>query len=359
MKPLSLNIFTFCCLLTASSMPLQATASPSGGMLNPPGRPAPATTLAELGRDPAEFPGYVVQLRQRARAAGIAPDAIERGFSGIHFVDHAVKQDRNQPEKKLLLDGYLARVMSPASVQNAREALQRYQNQLLPVANRFGVPAPYLVALWSMESRLGAIQGREEVVSALATLAFEGRREAFFTDELIAALKIIDRQQMSASELKGSWAGAMGQNQFMPSSLLRYGADGDGDGKIDIWNNVDDVFASSANYLAQQGWDAAQGWGQQVTLPAGFERQRAGLADGQAQTPAEWQREGVTLSRPADHQAARAWIILPDDGEERAFMVYDNFRAIMHWNRSYYFALSIGLLADAIQQPAPEMTGAN
>ncbi|OON40483.1 lytic murein transglycosylase [Izhakiella australiensis] len=333
-------------LLNSADAPAKKPLSNSS-----PAQPS-ASTLAETGRDPAEFPAYVEQLKQQARQAGIDEQTITNGFIGVHFVDHAVTSDRNQPEKKFTLDDYLARIMTPERIEQGRENLGKYHQQLQQVAARYGVSPAYVVALWAMESRYGAIQGKEEVVSALATLAFEGRRERFFTDELLAALKIIQRQQISAAELKGSWAGAMGQSQFMPSSFLRYGADGDGDGKIDIWNNVDDVFASTANYLASQGWQAGERWGQQVSLPDSFDRQKAGTREGQGRTIAQWQAAGVTLSAPAPSPQQRAWIILPDDAQNRAFMVFDNFRTIMRWNRSYYFALSVGMMADVLAKPA-------
>ncbi|MDU4094913.1 MAG: lytic murein transglycosylase [Pantoea sp.] len=326
----------------------QKTAK-SGGFLTP---PAGNTTLAQQGRDPAEFPAYVEQLKTQARQQGINQQTLESAFANVHFVDRVIKSDRNQPEQKVTLDDYLARVITPKKVAQGRSNFQQYQQQLATVSQQYGVPAQYIVALWGMESNFGQLQGREDIISALATLAFEGRREAFFTKELIAALKMIQQGHISAPEMKGSWAGAMGQNQFMPSSYLNYGTDGDGDGKIDIWRNQQDVFASTANYLAKEGWKSGEGWGREVILPVDFEPQQAGLKTAQAKTVGEWEKLGVRLSSsdalPDTHQ--RAWIILPDDVGGRAFMVYDNFRTIMRWNRSYYFAISIGTMADAVAQ---------
>ncbi|WP_455820431.1 lytic murein transglycosylase [Pseudomonas cerasi] len=307
------------------------------------------TTLAKQGRDPAQFPAYVDQLKAEARQQGYDDATIETAFAGVHFVDRVIKSDRGQLENKVTLNDYLARVITTEKIAQAREYRQQYQNQLQPIADASGIQTQYIVALWALESHFGRIQGKEEVVSALATLAFEGRREAFFTKELMAALRIIQRQQMTAAELKGSWAGAMGQSQFMPSSFLNYGKDGDGDGKIDIWNNLDDVFASTANYLQREGWRAGQEWGVEVTLPADFDAQLAGLKTAQAKTPAQWQQSGVSLLHAKQNiSSQRAWIITPEDGDGRSFMVYDNFRTLMHWNRSYYFAISIGMMADAI-----------
>lgn len=344
MKPLALK-FLVCSVMVAVSPFSQAS------FLNPPGSTASSgTTLAEQGRDPAQFPAYVLQLKEQARQQGFDQATIDTAFDGIHFVDRVIKSDRGQLENKVTLDDYLARVLTPEKIAQGREYRQQYQNALQPIASASGVQSQYIVALWALESHFGKIQGKEEVVSALATLAFEGRREAFFTKELMAAVRIIQRQQITAADLKGSWAGAMGQSQFMPSSFLNYGKDGDGDGKIDIWNNLDDVFASIANYLQREGWRAGQGWGTEVTLPAGFDAQQTGLKTGQAKTPGQWQQMGIQVIDPAKNRmpGERAWIITPQDGGGRSFMVYDNFRTLMHWNRSYYFAISIGMMADAI-----------
>ncbi len=362
MKPPAFSVLMFSLLLAGCASnnraaPVSApqngvTATPalsSGHFLNPADS---HRTLAQTGRDEAEFPAYVGQLKMQARAQGITEETLDSAFAHVHFVDHVIKSDRNQPEKKTTLDDYLRRVLPDWKIKQAQDRYQRYQGDLMPLSQHYGVPAQYMVALWGMESSFGKIQGKEDIISALSTLAFEGRREAFFTKELIAALTIIQQGHISSDEMKGSWAGAMGQNQFMPTSFLRYGADGDGDGKIDIWHNVDDVFASTANYLATEGWNAGQGWGSEVSLPVAFAKEQAGLKNEQVKSVGEWERLGVRLADgvSAPDRAQRAWIILPDDLDGRAFIVYDNFRTIMHWNRSYYFAISIGKLADAIAQ---------
>ncbi|RWR03787.1 hypothetical protein ED28_02025 [[Pantoea] beijingensis] len=363
MKHPALNVLTLSLLLVGCASKNSAAPAPAsvvspapaapviqnGGGLQPvPGK----TTLAQQGRDPAEFPAYVEQLKAEARQQGINEATLNSAFANIHFVDRVITSDRNQLEQKVTLDDYLARVLPGWKIKQAKEFYLRYQSALVPVSEKYGVPPQYIVALWAMESSFGKIQGKEDVISSLSTLAFEGRREAFFTRELISALTIIQQGHITAAEMKGSWAGAMGQNQFMPSSFLQYGADGDGDGKIDIWSNVDDVFASTANYLAKEGWHADESWGREVVLPVDFAKQQAGLKTGQAKTVGAWQKLGVRMTNSVSlpDTAQRAWIILPDDLEGRAFMVYDNFRTIMHWNRSYYFAISIGRMADAIAQ---------
>lgn len=336
----------------AAPVPIaHAAPTSTGGMLKPATTPA-ETTLAETGRDPAEFPAYVESLKRQALAQGIDRQTVDSAFANVHFVDRVIKADRNQLEKKITLDVYLQRVLSPTKIQQGRQLLRQYQPQLARATARYGVPERYIVALWAMESHYGKIQGKEDVVSALSTLAFEGRREAFFNKQLMAALQILQQGHVPAEQLTGSWAGAMGQCQFMPSSFLTYGADGDGDGRIDIWHNLDDVFASTANYLATEGWQPGFGWGREVTLPSGFDSGNLGLKNGQARSVNHWAAMGI---RQADGSALpsatlRSWIITPDDAQGRAFMVYDNFRTIMHWNRSYYFAISVGMMADAVGQ---------
>lgn len=314
--------------------------------------PAAAALQAPEMPQPPGFAAFVDKLKREARQQGISDNTLNQAFATLHFVEHVVKSDQNQPEKKVLLDDYLTRVITPEKVEEARVQMRNHQQLLSQITQRYGVQPQYLVALWALESRFGKVQGDEDIFSALASLAFEGRREAFFTKELIAALKMVDEGHIEASQMKGSWAGAMGQNQFMPSSYLRYGADGDGDGKMDIWNNISDVFASSANYLSSEGWKRGGEWGQEVTLPADFDVALAGTKAAQRKTVAQWQQSGVVIparGRQPDPQLS-AWIVIPDDGQNRGFMVFQNFRTLMTWNRSYYFAISIGMMADAIMR---------
>ncbi len=296
------------------------------------------------------FNNFVKRLKHRAQEEGISKDAIEKGLAGVHYVTRVVNFDRNQLEEELSLDGYLTRTMTPTIVSEGRRKFKQYHSQLLAVSEQYGVDAAYIVALWGVESRYGHIQGNEAVVSALATLAFEGRRRQYFTSELIAAIRLIDQQKIMAPELKGSWAGAMGQIQFMPRAFLRYATDGNGDGKIDIWNDVEDVFASAANYLAHNGWHSGERWGEQVELLPNFDSRKIGTSADKAKTIAQWCKEGVKLKNPrtSSNSQQRAWIIAPNGIKGRTFMIFDNFLALMNWNRSVYFALNVGMLADAI-----------
>ncbi|MFU2317494.1 lytic murein transglycosylase [Rahnella sp. PCH160] len=357
MKLSALAVLTPLIILSgcAAQKATSGQSTPQAAAATQPSAAAPASTpgktsLAEQGRDPTEFPAYVEKLKAQALAQDISPQTIDSTFANLHFVDRVINSDRNQLEKKITLDDYLTRVLPEWKIKQGQTQYQNNLPALQQASDRYGVQPQYIVALWAMESSFGKIQGKEDVFSALATLAFEGRREAFFTKEFMAALKIVDSGHATADMMKGSWAGAMGQSQFMPSSYLTYGADGNGDGKIDIWKNTDDVFASTANYLSKEGWKRDQGWGQEVKLPAGFDGNLTGLKNNQMHPASYWQQMGITQvdGTPLASVATRAWIITPDDTQGRAFLVYDNFRTIMRWNRSTYFALSIGMMADGI-----------
>ena len=239
----------------ANSPAAPAAAKQSGGFLAGDGQQHAGTAGTRSGG----ISRLCGTVKTRARAQGINEQTLNSAFANIHFVDRVIKSDRNQPEQKITLDDYLARVLTekngagPQLLSGTSKRADGSQPAVWRAAAIYRRPV-------GMESNFGQLQGREDIISALATLAFEGRRETFFTNELIAALKMIQQGHISAQEMKGL-AGAMGQNQFMPSSYLRYGADGDGDGKIDIWRNSRDVFASTANYLAKEGWRADEGWG--------------------------------------------------------------------------------------------------
>jgi membrane-bound lytic murein transglycosylase B len=205
-----------------------------------------------------------------------------------------------------------------------------------------------IVALWGVESTYGAYHGEFPVIAALATLAYDGRRAGFFRTELLQALKIVDHGDVTAERMTGSWAGAMGQNQFMPSSYHAYAVDYDHDGRRDIWTSLPDVFASIANYLAKAGWNDRYTWGRKVRLPSTIDGELAGLQ--QRKPLPEWQALGVRRDNGADLPVASlsASLLRTDEGQGPAYLVYDNFRVLMAWNRSTYFALTVGELADLI-----------
>lgn len=314
-------------------------------------------TVSDLQRDfPADsrtaeqFPAYAEQLKEMARQEGIKEATLTRAFENFHFIERVITSDKNQPEKKVTLDDYLNRRVTSGAISTAVKQYDANTATLDRISQRYGVPQEYIVALWGLESGFGRYQGKEDVISALATLAYEGRREEMFVKQFIAALQIIDDGHIPADQqLKGSWAGAMGQNQFMPTSYLTYAVDGDGDGIVDIWKNKADVFASTANYLATEGWINGLPWGYEITLPAEFDRSIEGTKTAQSKTLAQWKALGVILPAQANlPDNIPLWLVVPEDNRGRVYLVTQNFITIMHWNRSYFFALSVSLMADNI-----------
>ncbi len=240
-------------------------------------------------------------------------------------------------------------MISDARVAQGRRLYKEHRELLARTSEKYGVPAQFIVALWGIETSYGNNTGGFGVVPALATLAYDGRRSKFFRSELMNALKIQDEGHISNKNMKGSWAGAMGQNQFMPSSFHAFAVDGNGDGKRDIWTSLPDVFASTANYLSKSGWDADEKWGRRVKLPAGFSKDMASLKV--KRDLSYWKKSGVTLlnGQPIPVvDGMKASIVAPDGLSGPAYLAYDNYRVIMRWNKSTYFATSVGLLADRI-----------
>lgn len=297
------------------------------------------------------FDEYIQGLKEQARAEGISETILTQAFDGVEYKKKAVKADRNQPEKKLTLDQYLPRAVPDWKVKQAKELYKKHYAELNEIGNKLGVQPRFIVALWGVESNFGRFTGGFSVIEALSTLAYDGRREAFFRKQTMAALTILEEGHIAPDNMKGSWAGAMGQCQFMPTSFLAYAKDGNGDGKKDIWNTEADVFASTANYLKQVGWDSNYTWGRQVQLPKNFDYQLEGLKKSQAQSLAQWQELGVRRLNGAALPKVDldAWLVQPDDNKGRAYLVYGNYQALMKWNRSHYFALAVSHLADRIK----------
>lgn len=296
-----------------------------------------------------QFVRFVDSLKIEAKNRGFHQKTLDQAFSNIYLLQRSILSDKNQLEKKITLDDYLHRVLTKKRIDQGRENFKKFRENLVRQSDKYNIPSQYIVALWGLESSYGKLKGKENIISAMASLAFEGRRETFFTNQLMDALQIIEQGHISPEHLIGSWAGAMGQCQFMPSSYIKYAADGDDDGIIDIWNNIDDVFASTANYLAKEGWDATLRWGAEVNLPANFDKEFTGLDPGKEKTVNEWKKLGIDFNPINSAELTqKAWLIIPDDLKGRAFLVFNNFNVLMHWNRSYYFALSVSMLADSI-----------
>lgn len=294
------------------------------------------------------FDAYVQTLKQEALAQGIRPTTVDASFADIQFIEHAVKLDRNQPEFKLTLDTYLPKAVPEWKIKLARRHYQENYPLLKKIGLHYGVEPQFIVALWGIETGFGKYMGNYSLISSLATLAYEGRREAFFKKEFFAALRIIDEGHATPQTLKGSWAGAMGQVQFMPSSFLNFAVDYDGDGRKDLWHTRADVFASAANYLQQHGWKYKGGWSSRVKVPSSLDSSLIGVEV--SKPVADWYRLGVrSLDGSAlPSRAGDASVVLPDDREGRAYLAYNNYMVLRSWNRSNYFVISVGYLADRI-----------
>ncbi|EKE82819.1 lytic murein transglycosylase [Idiomarina xiamenensis] len=296
------------------------------------------------------FEAYVEQLQSEAKAEGFTEQTLQAAFAKVKYYERAVELDKNQPEFKLTLDTYLPRAVPDWKAQQARELYQEHLPLLTEIGEKYGVQPRFIVALWGIETNFGKFTGGFDVISSLTTLAYDGRREAFFKRQLWQALTIIQEGHIAPDDMKGSWAGAMGQTQFMPSSFMQYAVDYDGDGKKDIWGSLPDVFASAANYLSSVGWRDDVTWGRQVQIPEDFDEQLATLKT--KKSLAEWQALGVrrydgeNLPQRDDIEAS---VIIPDDKHGRVYLAYANYDALMRWNRSNYFVAAVGLLSDRIR----------
>ncbi|OOF50842.1 lytic transglycosylase [Rodentibacter trehalosifermentans] len=315
------------------------------------------------------FHDYVQFLKGKAAAEGVSIATLN-AQNNIRYVEKAVALDRAQagrivkrdPNQPPVLNpngttNYLNKVLTNNKVNVAEDRYWEVQVPLQRASQRYGVQQEYILALWGMESSFGYYQGRYDVLSALATLAFDGRREALFSKEFVNAMKMLDRDHIQRTKMLGSWAGAMGQTQFMPSAFLNYAADGNGDGVKDIWTNQFDAFASIANYLHTVGWDDKLPWGIEVTLNQPLDLALSGIEKHKARSLREWQAQGVMpLGFSAQEQEkltalsnADLWLVQPDKQVGRAFLVSNNFRTLLDWNKSNYFAVSIGMFADRIK----------
>ncbi|WP_162045929.1 lytic murein transglycosylase [Vibrio taketomensis] len=296
-----------------------------------------------------DFDQYVQGLKTEALNKGISQAIVDQAFVDVTYKPRAVKADRNQPEKRLTLDEYIPKAVPDWKVKQAKDLYKKHQAELTRIGEQYGVQR-FIVALWGIESNFGRFTGNYSVIDALSTMAYEGRREEFFRGELMSALTILDQGHIQVEDMKGSWAGAMGQCQFMPSSFINFAADGNGDGKKDIWDTEADVFASTANYLSQSGWDDSYTWGRQVKLPKGFDMNLEGRVQGKEKTLAEWNALGITRydGKPLPKVDVDAWLTAPDKADGRIYLVYNNYNVLMKWNRSYYFALAVSHLADRI-----------
>ena len=309
----------------------------------------------EAASDNDDFATWLKELRVEARQKGISEVVLNDALNGIAPLPRVIELDRSQPEFSLTFEEYLGKVVSPTRKRVAAEKLREHDRLLTEIAAKYGVQKRFLVTFWGVETSFGRYLGSFNVPQALVTLAYDGRRSAYFRDELFNALKILEEGHITAATMNGSWAGAMGQSQFMPSSFVNYAVDWDGDGKRDIWATKADVFASSANYLAKAGWRDDITWGRAVTLPVDGKihgKPALVLAEARTKMPlGDWAQAGVRsvdgLALPARPLQAR--LIMPAGDHGPAYLVYSNFDSILAWNRSNFYALAIGILSDTLR----------
>ncbi len=297
-----------------------------------------------------DFNTWLDKLKTEAKRQGISQKTIDSSLIGIKPIPRVIELDRKQPEFTLTFAEYLKRVVSDRRIRIGKSKLKKHEELLRQISSKYGVQSRYIVALWGIETDFGRITGGFPVISSLATLAHDGRRSKFFRKELFLALKIVDGGHILAKDMIGSWAGAMGQNQFMPSSFHAYAVDYDNDGSKDIWKTLPDVFASIANYLSKSGWRADQTWGRPVRLPENFSRKFLGR---KIKKPlSEWHQLGVRKlsGQYLPKRNLLSSIIRPEKSQiGPAFVIYNNYEVILKWNRSNYFATAVGILSDKIK----------
>jgi membrane-bound lytic murein transglycosylase B len=311
---------------------------------------------------PVPFSDWLAGLRKDALARGITEKTVESALTGIELLPVVVERDRTQAERTQTIDQYLRRRVDRKTVTTGREMMRRHAGLLEKISAQYGVPASIIVAVWGLESSFGRFTGVRPTIAALATLAYDNRRAAMFREELFSALLILDRGDIEPDKMKGSWAGAMGQPQFMPSSYLKYAEDYDHDGKRDIWGSEADVFASVANYLKRNGWVAGARWGRAVSVPAGAAEKIAAEAplrtagcEAVRQMTVDlplprWSALGVRTAEKRALPASDMSAALVRAGA-RNFLVYENYSVLLQYNCAHAYALAVGLLADSL--PAP------
>ena len=297
-----------------------------------------------------DFQNWLLEFKQHAIKKGISAETVKLAFKNISLNTKILESDRKQPESVSTFWQYFKRATSEWRINKGREMYQKHLPLLSKVTKKYGIPERILVAFWGLETNYGNYTGYHSIIESLATLSYDPRRSTFFTSELLSALKIIDQGHIEAENMQGSWAGAMGQCQFMPSNYLRYAVDGDNDGKKDLWNSYPDIFNSMGNFLQKLGWQAGEHWGREVMLPKNFDYS---FADGRTKRSLEeWQDLGLKLADgrnlPSVNETMYAKLILPYDYRGPAFLVYQNFGIIKRWNNSTKYALAVGHLADRI-----------
>jgi membrane-bound lytic murein transglycosylase B len=310
-----------------------------------------ASPLAQA--QPTDFDTWLAAFRQDAATQGISAATLDSALTGITPDEKVIELDRRQPEFLQTFLTYVERRTTPRQIERGQALLTEHAELLDAVEQQYAIPKAVLVAFWGLETNYGAYLGGFNIPASLATLSFDGRRSTFFRKELLDALRIIDAGHVEAIDMNGSWAGAMGQMQFMPSTFRAYAIDGDGDGRIDLWNSLPDAMHSAANYLQRAGWRAGEPIALEVRLPEGFDLRRAGINN--VRPLSDWKSlgvEAVAAHAPLASSLPGA-LVLPQGWLGPAFMVFSNFSVVMKWNRSVNYALSVAHLSDRLQGGGP------
>lgn len=342
---------------TAQQPPPSTTAASPSSTTPSPASPAPDADA----RPP--FAEWLEGVRAEALSKGIRPEIADQALADLtEPVAVVIERDRNQAEAVLSLEAYVTRQLTPEKIRTGREMVAKYKTTLDTIATKYGVPSSIVGGVWGLESNFGRFSGVRPTIAALATLAYDVRRGRYFRGELLDALRILDHGDVAVADLKGSWAGAMGQPQFMPSSYLQFAEDFDGDGRRDIWSTPEDVFASIANYLKGHGWTAGQSWGREVAVSAEAARAIASSVQRQTgscravremtepQTMAEWTRLGVKTLGGGRLPKSDVPLALVS-GSTRSFLVSANYGVLLQYNCAHSYALSVALLGDRLKPP--------
>ncbi|QDG37186.1 lytic murein transglycosylase [Alteromonas mediterranea] len=294
------------------------------------------------------FSSCTAALADKAKQEGVSQQIIDEVFPHLVHQDRVIELDRSQPEFVQTFPGYFSKRVTDWRTEKGKAMYAKHEKLLHKLSDKYGVPPHYLLAFWGLETNFGSYKGKMPVLDSLATLACDKRRSKYFTQEFLVAVKLMQREKLKKDNMVGSWAGAMGHTQFMPSAYTHYAIDGDGDGQINLWESEEDALSSAANFLASLGWERSFRWGREVKLPEGFNYQESGYKN--RKPLSKWNDQGV---KKADGSAlgkgdTTAYVIVPAGHNGPAFIAYKNFRVIMRWNNSEFYAIAVGVLADRI-----------
>ena len=313
----------------------------------------PVISSSKASGPAASFQQCISELQDRALLSGVSQNVVTEVLGKARYREKIISLDRNQPEFVQTFTDYFTKRVTPWRLQKGQQMLAKHRDFLAKLTRQYGVPGTYLLAFWGLETNFGSYKGTSPVIDSLATLACDQRRSGYFSSELIQALLLLERETLQVNDMVGSWAGAMGQTQFMPSAYMKYAQDGDHDGQINLWSSEQDALASAANFLQHLGWQSGYKWGREVSLPEGFDYQLAGKDN--SQSLSFWARQGITQTDGSALGAGelQGALLIPAGHQGPVFLAYQNFDVILGWNNSEYYAIAVGHLADRIAGKNP------